>query len=120
MSDGMNCRIPHTFTPVTKCEQMNIRCMRALRRADWKRIARAAERGIISAYIIMSPTVYGQGTGPGNSMYFSPSISSSRLRDAGLSLQIPAYVRYAKRTGQAAYIGKGENIWGNVGQFKST
>ena len=31
-----------------------------------------------------------------------------------LSLQIPAYVRYAKRTGQAAYIGKGENIWGNV------
>ncbi|OCF36054.1 hypothetical protein I316_01926 [Kwoniella heveanensis BCC8398] len=61
-------------------------------------IARAAERGIISAYIVMSPTVYGQGTGPGNK----------------LSLQIPAYVRYAKRTGQAAYIGKGENIWGNV------
>ncbi|OCF62021.1 hypothetical protein L486_01687 [Kwoniella mangroviensis CBS 10435] len=31
-----------------------------------------------------------------------------------LSLQVPAYVRYAKRAGQAAYIGKGENIWGNV------
>ncbi|WVF66410.1 hypothetical protein IAT40_001150 [Kwoniella sp. CBS 6097] len=61
-------------------------------------VARAAERGIISAYIVMSPTVYGQGTGPGNK----------------LSLQIPAYVRYAKRTGQAAFIGKGENIWGNV------
>ncbi|KAK8869442.1 hypothetical protein IAR55_000006 [Kwoniella newhampshirensis] len=61
-------------------------------------VARAAQRGIISAYIIMSPTVYGQGTGPGNK----------------LSLQIPAYVRYAKRTGQAGYIGKGENIWGNV------
>jgi hypothetical protein len=27
---------------------------------------------------------------------------------------MPAYVRYAKRTGQAAYIGKGQNIWGNV------
>ncbi|WVW87130.1 hypothetical protein I302_109187 [Kwoniella bestiolae CBS 10118] len=63
-----------------------------------KIVARAAERGVISAYIIMSPTVYGQGTGPGNK----------------LSLQVPAYVRYAKRTGQAAYIGKGENIWGNV------
>ncbi|WVQ76323.1 hypothetical protein IAR50_005988 [Cryptococcus sp. DSM 104548] len=61
-------------------------------------VARAAERGVISAYIVMSPTVYGQGTGPGNK----------------LSLQIPAYVRYAKRTGQAAYIGKGENVWGNV------
>ncbi|WVQ94025.1 hypothetical protein IAU59_001103 [Kwoniella sp. CBS 9459] len=63
-----------------------------------KIVAKAAERGIISAYIVMSPTVYGQGTGPGNK----------------LSLQIPAYVRYAKRTGQAAYIGQGENIWGNV------
>lgn len=31
-----------------------------------------------------------------------------------LSLQIPAYVRYAKRTGTAAYIGQGENVWGNV------
>ncbi|WVQ80908.1 hypothetical protein IAT38_003015 [Cryptococcus sp. DSM 104549] len=61
-------------------------------------IAKAAERGTISAYIVMSPTVYGQGTGLGNK----------------LSLQIPAYVRYAKRTGQAAYIGKGENVWGNV------
>ncbi|WWC73870.1 uncharacterized protein I206_107842 [Kwoniella pini CBS 10737] len=61
-------------------------------------VARAAARGIISAYIVMSPTVYGPGTGPGNK----------------LSLQIPAYVKYAKRTGQAAYIGKGENIWGNV------
>ncbi|WRT69908.1 uncharacterized protein IL334_006899 [Kwoniella shivajii] len=61
-------------------------------------VARAAARGTISAYIVMSPTVYGQGTGPGNR----------------LSLQIPAYVRYAKRTGQAAYIGKGENIWGHV------
>ncbi|WWD16292.1 hypothetical protein CI109_100718 [Kwoniella shandongensis] len=61
-------------------------------------VARSAERGIISAYIIMSPTVYGPGTGPGNK----------------LSLQIPAYVRYAKRTGQAGYIGKGDNIWGNV------
>jgi len=73
-------------------------------------VAKAAERGIISAYVIMSPTVYGQGTGPGNSM------SAIRLEadNLELSLQIPAYVRYAKRTGQAAYIGKGENIWGNV------
>ncbi|GFZ51279.1 hypothetical protein JCM24511_09038 [Saitozyma sp. JCM 24511] len=63
-----------------------------------KILAAAAERGIISAYIVMSPTVYGPGLGPGNK----------------LSLQMPAYVRYAKRTGQAAYIGKGENIWGNV------
>ncbi|ODN76007.1 hypothetical protein L202_05967 [Cryptococcus amylolentus CBS 6039] len=61
-------------------------------------VARAVERGVISAYIVMVPTVYGQGTGPGNN----------------LSLQIPAYVRYAKRTGQAAYIGKGDNVWGNV------
>ncbi|KAK6908662.1 hypothetical protein I204_02046 [Kwoniella mangroviensis CBS 8886] len=61
-------------------------------------ISKAAARGIVSAYIVMSPTVYGQGTGPGNK----------------LSLQVPAYVRYAKRAGQAAYIGKGENIWGNV------
>jgi hypothetical protein len=33
-----------------------------------------------------------------------------------LSLQVPAYVRYAKTNGQAAYIGKGDNIWGNVSQ----
>jgi len=33
---------------------------------------------------------------------------------AELSLQLPAYVRYAKRTGRAAYIGKGANSWGNV------
>ncbi|WVR08818.1 hypothetical protein IAU60_005876 [Kwoniella sp. DSM 27419] len=26
---------------------------------------------------------------------------------------IPAYVRYAKRTGRAAYVGKGDNVWGN-------
>ncbi|GAA6027244.1 hypothetical protein JCM8097_002519 [Rhodosporidiobolus ruineniae] len=63
-----------------------------------KIVAAAAARGKISAYIVMSPTVYGQGTGPGNK----------------LSLQLPAYVRYAKRAGHAAYIGKGENIWGNV------
>lgn len=31
-----------------------------------------------------------------------------------LSLQLPAYVKYAKQNGQAAYIGKGDNIWGNV------
>jgi hypothetical protein len=30
------------------------------------------------------------------------------------SLQLPAYTRYAKEHGQAAYIGEGENIWGNV------
>ncbi|KAL7424000.1 hypothetical protein Q5752_001585 [Cryptotrichosporon argae] len=63
-----------------------------------KIIAAAAARGIISAYIIMSPTVYGPGTGLGNK----------------LSLQVPAYVRYAKRTGRAAYIGAGDNLWGNV------
>ncbi|KAI5475592.1 NAD(P)-binding protein [Pseudohyphozyma bogoriensis] len=63
-----------------------------------KIIAAAALRGKISAYILMSPTVYGQGTGPGNK----------------LSLQLPAYERYAKRTGGAAFIGEGNNIWGNV------
>ncbi|KAM0749952.1 NAD(P)-binding protein [Meredithblackwellia eburnea MCA 4105] len=63
-----------------------------------KIVAAAALRGKISSYIIISPTVYGKGTGVDNK----------------LSLQIPAYVRYAKREGQAAYIGKGENIWGNV------
>ncbi|KAI5480198.1 hypothetical protein MNV49_001526 [Pseudohyphozyma bogoriensis] len=63
-----------------------------------KIVAATALRGKISAYILMSPTVYGKGTGPGNK----------------LSLQIPAYVRYAKRTGGAAYIGEGNNIWGNV------
>ncbi|KAK3670314.1 hypothetical protein LTR78_009768 [Recurvomyces mirabilis] len=54
--------------------------------------------GKISAYTILSPTVYGRGTGPGNK----------------LSLQLPAYTRYAKEHGQAAYIGEGKNIWGNV------
>ncbi|KAI5475667.1 hypothetical protein MNV49_001084 [Pseudohyphozyma bogoriensis] len=58
-----------------------------------KIVAAAALRGKISAYILMSPTVYGKGTGPGT---------------------LPAYVRYAKRTGGAAYIGEGNNIWGNV------
>lgn len=64
----------------------------------YKLVADAAARGVISAYTIVSPTVYGAGTGPGNK----------------LSLQMPAYVRYAKQHRQAAYIGKGENVWGNV------
>ncbi|KAI5371353.1 hypothetical protein CUC08_Gglean004628 [Alternaria sp. MG1] len=64
----------------------------------YKIVAAAALRGTISAYIVLSPTVYGRGTGPGNK----------------LSLQLPAYTRYAKQHGQAAYIGKGENIWGNL------
>ncbi|KAK5680392.1 hypothetical protein LTS10_007319 [Elasticomyces elasticus] len=64
----------------------------------YKIVMAAALRGTISAYILISPTVYGPGTGPGNKH----------------SLQLPAYVRYAKEHGQAAYIGKGENIWGNV------
>lgn len=64
----------------------------------YKVIAQAALRGKISAYTLVSPTVYGAGTGPGNK----------------LSLQLPAYVRYAKGKRQAAYIGQGENVWGNV------
>lgn len=64
----------------------------------YKVIAQAALRGNISAYTLVSPTVYGPGTGPGNK----------------LSLQMPAYVRYAKDHRRAAYIGQGENKWGNV------
>jgi hypothetical protein len=40
--------------------------------------------------------------------------AKSFTNPAALSLQIPAYVKYAKTKGRAAYIGKGENIWGNV------
>ncbi|WOO79926.1 putative protein [Vanrija pseudolonga] len=61
-------------------------------------VVRAAERGLISAYVVTSPTVYGVGKGPGKKV----------------SLQVPDYVAYAKENGQAAYIGKGENVWGNV------
>jgi nucleoside-diphosphate-sugar epimerase len=64
----------------------------------YKVVAQAALNGKISAYTLVSPTVYGPGTGPGNK----------------LSLQLPAYVRYAKDKRQAAYIGQGENVWGNV------
>jgi hypothetical protein len=58
-------------------------------------IAAAAERGIISAYIIMSPTVYGPGTGLGNSRFmfkwcfqaykfraFSPTPGLHQIRQA--------------------------------------
>lgn len=61
-------------------------------------VIRAAERGVISAYVVTSPTVYGVGKGPGKKV----------------SLQVPDYAAYAKEHGQAAYIGKGENVWGNV------
>ncbi|KAJ1025110.1 hypothetical protein NDA16_002617 [Ustilago loliicola] len=64
----------------------------------YKVVAQAALRGRISAYTLVSPIVYGPGTGPGNK----------------LSLQMPAYVRYAKDHRRAAYIGQGENVWGNV------
>lgn len=64
----------------------------------YKVVAQAALRGKISAYTLVSPTVYGPGTGPGNR----------------LSLQMPAYVRYAKDNRRAAYIGQGENVWGNI------
>jgi nucleoside-diphosphate-sugar epimerase len=83
-------------------------------------VAAAALRGDISAYISLSPTIYGAGSGPGNSdspfsvLELLSSSSLHFLRHTELSLQIPAYVKYAKQNGQAAYIGKGENIWGNV------
>lgn len=64
----------------------------------YKVVAQAALRGKISAYTLVSLTAYGPGTGPGNK----------------LSLQMPAYVKYAKANRRAAYIGKGDNVWGNV------
>ncbi|KAF7970905.1 hypothetical protein HWV62_22670 [Athelia sp. TMB] len=63
-----------------------------------KIIAKAATDGIISAYIIMTPCVYGVGSGPGHNQ----------------PRQMPAYLRWARKTRRAAYIGKGENIWGCV------
>ena len=80
--------------------------------ADLESVVAAALRGKISAYIILSPTVYGRGTGPGNSMSQKALIFMLMMTE--LSLQLPAYTRFAKENGQAAYIGEGNNIWGNV------
>lgn len=46
----------------------------------------------------MTPCVYGVGGGPGHNQ----------------PRQVPAYLRWARKTRRAAYVGKGENIWGHV------
>jgi hypothetical protein len=71
MSDGRVSRTARSSTRATRCKQAT--ATRLVDSAPETRadsnlsLAAAAERGIISAYIVMSPTVYGPGLGPGNS-----------------------------------------------------
>jgi nucleoside-diphosphate-sugar epimerase len=69
-------------------------------------LQRASELGVVDAgletgvkvLVIMSPTIYGIGTG--------------KFNDS--SIQVPAYVRVTLANGQGLYVGEGKGIWDNV------
>jgi len=73
---------------------------------DTSYIFRAVDVGVVDdgekfgvpVYIVSSPTIYGVGTGPGNTN----------------SIQIPMLIRAAIKSGQAQYVGKGASIWSHV------
>lgn len=61
-----------------------------------RRVLAAAERGV-HAIVICPTMVYGRGRG------LHPD-----------SIQVPLLIEYAKETGTARYIGRGDNVWSNV------
>ncbi|OJJ32259.1 hypothetical protein ASPWEDRAFT_186461 [Aspergillus wentii DTO 134E9] len=52
----------------------------------------------VTTYIIMAPTIYGQGTGPLNTY----------------SIQLPAIIADAIQSGAVSLVGKGDTIWSHV------
>ncbi|RDW76482.1 uncharacterized protein DSM5745_06474 [Aspergillus mulundensis] len=52
----------------------------------------------VTTYIIMAPTIYGQGTGPFNRY----------------SIQLPAIIADATKSGAVSVVGKGDTIWSHV------
>lgn len=52
----------------------------------------------VTTYIIMAPTIYGQGTGPFNRY----------------SIQLPAIIADALQSGTVSVVGKGDTIWSHV------
>ena len=69
---------------------------RAARIAINNYVLAAAANGIRTA-VIAPPMIYGQGTG------LNPN-----------SIQVPAMIKVAKKSGAAKYVGRGENRWSNV------
>ena len=69
---------------------------RAARIAINNYVLAAAANGIRTA-VIAPPMIYGQGTG------MNPN-----------SIQVPAMIKVAKKSGVAKYVGRGENRWSNV------
>ena len=70
--------------------------VRAARIAINNYVLAAAANGIRTA-VIAPPMIYGQGTG------MNPN-----------SIQVPAMIKVAKKSGVAKYVGRGENRWSNV------
>ncbi|KAL7943990.1 hypothetical protein V8C42DRAFT_94298 [Trichoderma barbatum] len=61
-------------------------------------VVKAGEEFSVPTYILMSPTIYGTGTGPFNKR----------------SVQIPFLSRRAVKKGYAEYIGEGAQVWDHV------
>ncbi|KAK5166914.1 uncharacterized protein LTR77_007643 [Saxophila tyrrhenica] len=69
-------------------------------------LQRNSELGVVDAgietgvkvLVIMSPTIYGRGSGIGNTS----------------SIQVPAYVKTTLASGQGVVVGEGKGIWDNV------
>lgn len=69
------------------------------RLVDLKVLA-AADEGIVRGVLVVPPTVFGRGVGP--------------LAEHRLSIQIPRLIYRALTSGQARFVGQGENVWPNV------